>query len=140
MSAPDFMPDLKAWLKAHPLLAPLHGGRVFFRIPDFPVTYPLMRLYRSGGGAENRGDTPVLYLPRVGLEVWGNARSMYDQVRALEIAVETALNEAGPQLLNPPSGTTYLASATVNAVVDSPDPDEGWPRFTLDAQLVVRSA
>lgn len=134
----DFLPDFKAWLKANPALAPLHGGRVFYRVPSSSA-FPLLRVYRVGGGAENRGEFPVLSSPRVGIEVWGNQPSQYDAVRGLQVTLEDQLNTAGPQPLNPPAGVTFLIGALVTGAVDAPDPDLGWPRYTTTVTLTVRS-
>jgi hypothetical protein len=135
---PDFLADLKVWLKNNATLTPLVGRRVFFRIPTTPSAWPLLRIYQSGGGVITGGEYPVLSDVRVGIEIWGNTFKLYDKVRQTRIALEEELNNAVPQLLNPPDGQTFLSNAWVTGCVDMPDPSTGWPRFVADVVLTIK--
>jgi hypothetical protein len=135
---PDLLGDLRVWLINHPLLSPLTGGRVFFRIPNSktPPTAPFMRIYRSGGGLDPMEDTPMDY-PRVSHEIWGVANTDYQNLRSVEAALKSAYYHGQGAQLNP-DGTTVMLSGAVVTSIDAPDPDLGWPRIIVDALLTVR--
>ena len=134
---PDFLTDVQAWLKVHPDLAPLHGGRVFLRIPNKPeqVGVPFQRIYRVGGGQVPNTEVPQLNV-RLSVESWGHTFGDYPAVRQLVLATESALHV----MENETSGGTLMQYAYVSGSVDSPDPDTGWPRFVSDLQLTCRAA
>lgn len=134
---PDAMAGLRTWLRTHPDLTGLHGGRVFFRVPDGPV-YPLVRIYRAGGAVQP-GDAPLLDI-RVAVEVWGGALGDYPAVSALATAIESACHRMPAGLLLDPAGTTVGLNAQVSTWADVPDPDTGWPRRVGDLVLTCRTA
>lgn len=134
---PDALNDIRAWLRQHPDLSPLHNGRVFFRIPDNQTQFPLLRIYRSGGGiVAAGGDAPVQNV-NVSIECWHNTGRGYQALRQLVNAVESALWQLGASTLINPAGNTVVLDALVTNVIDSPDPDEGWPRFVVDSRFTV---
>ena len=126
---PDVMPDARAFLRAHPLLADLTAGRVFFRIPPHPKA-PFIRLWRSGGGeATQNGDTPV-FAPRLNIDVWGLAMTDWEDVRLTAKAIDDIAFTLPTGNVIGPNGTRLL-SMTVTQSNDSPDPDTGWPRIVM---------
>lgn len=140
---PDALPDIRYWLRTHPLLVPLHLGRVFFRLPD-PQNiggWPIMRIYRLPGGGivETGGDTPF-YRMYVTVECWSNGppeRRGFDfaSVRQLAQAAESALWDLDSgTLLNPAGNGTRAQAALATGTIDSPDPDTGWPRMVVDTR------
>jgi hypothetical protein len=130
----DYMEDTRAWLRAHPDLNPLHGGRVFFRLPNQRPASPFQRLYRVGGGPTD-SYVPQLQI-RLALETWGVKDSDYPAVRQLVTACESAFF----LVENEVSGGTLLESGQITSSVDSPDPDTGWPRLVSDVLLTCRAA
>jgi hypothetical protein len=130
----DSLFDLRSWLRSHPDLQPLHGGRVFFRVPDRGLTAPFMRLYRVGGGPQPNTDAPESDL-RFAIEVWGLQFADYPVVRQLVNATESAFLQAESVV----SGGTLIQYANVTAAVDAPDPDTGWPRFVVDVVATLRA-
>lgn len=133
---PDAMPDIRGWLRTHPDLAPLHAGRVFFRIPDSQPATPFMRIYRSSGAVQP-GETPIQDL-RISLEIWGTQNSDYQSVRQLAVAVEGACHKImGPTPIG--SGATTVTNAQVQAAIDTPEPDSGWPRISIETVFTVRN-
>lgn len=131
----DYMLDVRAWLRTHPDLNPLHGGRVFFRLPEQIPTAPFQRLYRVGGGQQPNTEVPELDL-RLALETWGTKPGDYPKVRQLVTATESAFH----QVENVVSGGTLLQYGLITSSVDSPDPDTGWPRLVSDVLLTCRAA
>lgn len=144
---PDYMLDIRAWLRAHPDLTDLVAGRVFFRIPPKVSKAPFIRIYQSGGGPqEDAMDAPVLDI-RVGIDVWGITGKDYANVRRVTTALfgiahdTPALTEiVGPTSPSYGWGNTVLMNLSITTSVDSPDADTGWPRMVLDAIWTVRSA
>ena len=132
-SLADWRPDVRTWLRTHPDLAPLHGGRVFLRMPDRLGPTPFCRMYRVGGPSD-----PLLPFeqPRLSIEVWGRTFSDWPAVRQLEVSLLTVLRQAE----NVVSGKTLIANAHVTSSADLPDPDTGWPRMVITADLIVRLA
>ena len=142
---PDYMLDMRAWLRNHPYLAELSGGRVFFRIPPKPSAAPFVRIYQSGGGGQaEEADAPVLDI-RLGIDVWGMAGSDYPAIRATTLALYAIAHDTPPmtQLIGPTSsvyawGNTVHMNMNITTALDSVDPDTGWPRKVLDAVWTVR--
>lgn len=141
---PNAMWDLRAWLRAHPYLAPIHDGRVFFRLPDDPVA-PLMRLYRAGGGgAQNDGEAPLQDI-RLSIEIWGitdeaTGRSDYQSLTRLQMGLEAACHDNQPGTLVNPRGNTILDNANFTTGFDSPDPSTGWPRIVCNVVVTVKAS
>lgn len=127
----DVMGDLRTWLRAHDYLDSV-DGRVFFRIPVSP-TYPLVRLYRAGGGNQP-GEVPLEDV-QVGIDIWADD---YATVTAVGNAVKAALHQMLPDTALG-AGTVGL-NADVIGDIDAPDPDTGKPRKVLTAVLTVRAA
>lgn len=134
----DCMPDVRAFLRGHPDLQPLHNGRVFFRIPTKQAQWPLLRIYRAGGAIMSAGGTANVSSVDISIEAWGTGTA-YDPVRKLAAAVESALwtMPSGTRLA-PAGGPTVALSAQVTNVIDSPDPDDGSPRLILDSRWMVQ--
>lgn len=135
LDVPDIDEDLKNLLINQPNLAPLHGGRVYFRIPGNPK-YPLMRLYRAGGGKVGQG--PQEMVVRYAIEVLGGTvtGASFLGVRQLTAIAESFFDN----LENVVQGGTLFQNAVVSTVVDKPDPDTGRPGRVLDAVITLRSA
>ena len=132
---PNTMFDVRAWLRAAPNLAPIHGGRVFFRLPD-TVQTPCMRIYRAGGAVMTNSEAPVQDI-RLSIEIWGSAWKDYPVLTNLQLALEDLChNVQGGTLINP-SGNTVLHNASFNVGFDSPDPETGWPRIVCDVVVTV---
>ena len=70
---------LVAWLKAHPDLTPLHGGRVGTKLN---ATLPAVRVARVGGTPEE----PWLDLPLVQVEAWAADQTAADTLARSIIA------------------------------------------------------
>lgn len=135
----DALPDIRYWLRNQPDLNALHAGRVFFRLPAQPGGWPLMRIYQHGGApVELGGDAPLDEL-LVSVECWHNQPAGYQQARQLTVALRSVLHflPAGT-VLNPSSSTVALAAAVTN-VIDSPDPDSGWPRLVCDTRWTIQA-
>lgn len=131
---PDAMGDICQWIIDHPVLAPLHGGRVYFRIPDQDPASPFIRISRAGGSLQP-GTTPLQDI-RVTLEAWVTAYNEAQTLRELVAAIESVFFDV--QSPTRTGGTTIL-DASVNASIDSPDPDTGWPRSILSTIFTVRN-
>lgn len=133
--------DIRTWLRTEPTLAPLNGGRVFFRFGDGTVTYPATRLYRAGGGYQTV-EAPLMDL-RVGIDVWGAApgpavtEGTFAQTDQLTVAYETAMNALPPGTV---IGGTVLYYAAPTGAPFNPDPDDGAPRFTITATFTCAQA
>jgi len=132
---PDPMWDLRYWLRNDPILNPLHGGRVFFRLPR-TTQAPMLRLTRIGGGQQINSETPLQDL-QVIIEVWGMQNSDYQAVRQLVIALEHVCHEYVPGTPLNPTGNTILWNASFTYASDAPDPDTGWPRMLVHVQFTV---
>ena len=130
----DAEEDFKSWLVAEPDLASLHGGRVYWRIPNQP-SYPLVRLYRAGGGKQP-GEANMRDI-RFGVEVLGGAVDgpTWLAVRTLTTAIESVVDN----LDNVAQGGTMFCNGIVTGVTDKPDPDTGRPGRVLDALITCRS-
>lgn len=134
--------DIRTWLRTEPTLAPLNGGRVFFRFPD-TVTYPATRLYRAGGGYQPV-EAPLMDL-RVGIDVWGAApgpgvtEGTFAQTDQLTVAYETAMNRLGLGPCVTVDGTVLFYAAPTGTPFN-PDPDDGSPRFTITATFTCAQA
>jgi hypothetical protein len=132
---PDYLPDLRYWLRNDPILNPLNGGRVFFRLPK-TTTAPMMRISQMGGGQQVNTDTPLMDIQCI-IEIWGMQDSDYQSIRQLRLALEHVCFEyvAGTPLN--PSSNTVLWNAAFNSGWDSPDPDTGWPRIICHVTFTV---
>lgn len=136
---PDAMPDIRQWLRNHPYLADLSGGRVFFTIPPKPSAAPFVRIYRSGGGPlGDPHDAPVSNL-RLGIDVWGMKGADYQKVRQTVLAIEAAAHDLPPGTVLGDNDTVGM-NLNITTAVDTPDPSTGWPRIYLDAIFTVRVA
>lgn len=131
----DALLDIRAWLRADPDMRAFHSGRVFYRIPDNPSGYPLLRLYRVGGGTSATSEVPEQTI-RIGLEVWGAVNSDYSKVRQLVTAIESSFHQASNLVV----GGTLIQNASIQGSIDSPDPDTGCPRFIITGLVNLRAA
>lgn len=131
----DVLGDLRTWLRGNANVAAQVAGRVFFRIPDGPVTYPLIRLYMAGGGVQS-GEAPVRDV-RVGIDIWGAGAGGYAAVTATANAVAAELHTMAPGTR---VGSTIFLNADVDADVDAPDPATGQPRKMLGALVTSIAA
>ena len=137
---PDVIADVRAWLRSQPSLAALHGGRVFYRVPDPAKVggWPLLRLYRLGGGIiEEGGDTTTSQVD-LSIEVWHNQTQGYTTVRQLALLLESVIKKIPAGTVINPAGSTVVLSGHVTNTIDSPDPDSGWPRMVADSRWVVQ--
>jgi hypothetical protein len=143
---PDFLSDVRYFLRRQSDLVPLVGGRVFFRIPDTAL-FPLQRIYRSGGGIRQAGgDAPIQDI-LLSVECWGappdspqaSSSNGYESIRQIVAATESAIWQLPSGTQINPSGQTLVVSAVVTNAIDSPDPDTGSPRYVLDSRWSVMS-
>jgi hypothetical protein len=137
---PDPMNDLRYWLRNHPVLNPLHGGRVFFRLPK-TMQAPMLRISRIGGGQQPDSEVPLSDL-QVIIEIWGmhsgeHSPSDYPAVRQLLIAIEQVCWAVNSGTLMNPNGTSILMNARFNSGYDSPDPATGWPRMICHVLFTI---
>lgn len=131
----DAMPDFRYWLRNDPILNPLHGGRVFFRLPRTTIA-PMLRISQIGGGPQANSEVPLEDIQLL-TEIWGMQDSDYQQVRQLRVAFQHVVQQyvAGTPLN--PSGNTILWNARWNSAFDSPDPETGWPRIICNTTMTV---
>lgn len=132
---PDPMPDLRYWLRNDATLNPIHGGRVFFRLPK-TLQAPLMRISRTGGGWLASAEAPLMDVQCL-IEFWGLQNSDYQAIRQLEVAFESICHEWSAGTLLNPTSNTRMHNAMVNTAFDSPDPDTGWPRIVAHCTFTV---
>jgi hypothetical protein len=138
---PDVMADFKQWLKAHPLLAPVIGGRVFFRVPiangKIAVSgYPFLRIYSILEQPSSQSDFQWL-TETVSIEMWGQRASDWPMLRNLKTLVTQALQDLGVQgstRINP-VGSTVTLDASISHWLDDVDPETGFPRIIGNASL-----
>lgn len=136
---PDAMNDLRYWLRRQSDVAAFTNGRCFFRIPDNAL-FPLQRIYRSGGSVRQTGGGAPLQDLLVSIECWTNELGGYGTLRELVAATESAVFGLTSNTRINPTGNTLVVDAVVSNVIDSPDPDTGWPRFICDSRFSVISA
>jgi hypothetical protein len=136
LDIPDCDEDFKSFIEDEPNLGPLHGGRVYYRVPANNGTWPIMRLYRAGGG-KVPGEVPILQV-RFAIEVLAGAVDgpSYLAVRTLSAVTESVINNIDNVL----SGGTWFLNGIVTTTLDKPDPDTGRPGRVLDAVITLRSA
>jgi hypothetical protein len=132
---PDVMLDLRYWLRNDPILNPLHGGRVFFRLPK-TTQAPMLRITRIGGGQQANSETPLQDIQCI-IEVWGMQNSDYQAVRQLVIALEHVCHQYVPGTPLNPTGNTILWNASFTYATDQPDPETGWPRTMAHVVFTV---
>lgn len=133
---PDPVWDIRYWLRNHPILNPLHGGRVYLRLPSTTIA-PMLRISRVGGGQQQDTEAPISDIQLV-VEVWGMQNKDYQAVRQLIIAIEHVCNQLAPGTLASPTGTTILDNANFTTGFDSPDPQTGWPRMICHIIFTVK--
>lgn len=139
---PDFLPDIRTWLRSLDL-AGLMGSRWFFAYPDdFNGPWPAGRVYRAGGGVQ-AGDTPLQDV-RVAAEIRGRPKGAaagtvgtFADVSLATAHLESALFEIQDQ---PIGAETVVAGVYGVNVVPSPDPDDGAPRNIVNAVWTIRAA
>lgn len=131
----DALIDIRAWLRADTDMKALHGGRVFFRIPDVISGSPFMRLSHIGGYTSATSDVPEQSF-RINLEAWGQQNGDYTKVRQLVVAATSTLH----QVQNLHVGGTLIQDASLQGSLDSPDPDTGWPRVIMTGLVNLRAA
>lgn len=135
---PPAMLDIRYWLRRHPDISPYTNGRTFFRIPE-NAQFPLQRIYRSGGGRQQGRDAPVQDV-LVSIECWSNLDGGYQALSQMVTATQSAVDDLPSRSLINPTSTTLVVDAQVTNLIDSPDPDTGWPRFIVDSRFTVISA
>jgi hypothetical protein len=139
---PDVLPDFRAWLKAHPMLSPVIGGRVFYQVPTsdgkLAVSgYPFLRIYSVLEQPDNTGDIMWL-VETVSIEAWGR-KGDWPMLRNLKTIITTALYELGLQgstRINP-TGSTVTLDAAIDHWLDDVDPETGFARIIGNARLEV---
>lgn len=129
---PDYMGDLRTWLRTHPYLTSL-AARVFFHIPTSPA-FPLVRL-SDAGTTRQPGEAPI-YDVALGVEIWGGKPADYAAVVNTERAVIAAFEYLAAGTL---IGATVVNNVEIGTGLDSPDPDTGAPRKVLTPTLTVRA-
>lgn len=132
---PDAMPDFKYWLKNDPILQPMHGGRVFFRLPR-TTKAPMLRISQVGGGQQVDSEVPLQDI-RLVTEIWGMQDSDYQAVRQLRLALEHVCHQWVPGTLLNPSSNTIMWNARWETSFDSPDDETGWPRMICTTLMTV---
>lgn len=135
---PDYLNDVRYWLRHNTALSPILSGRVFFHIPDGQTKYPLIRMYRAGGGlVQMGGETPLMSM-NISLDCWHNVDTGYTSLRLLVQALEAELFTLPSNTTINPSGSTVALDAVVTNALDSPDPALGWPRYVVDTRWVFQ--
>lgn len=134
----DPMPDIRYWLRTQPDLQAIHNGRVFFRIPNQQSQFPLLRIYRHGGGITSDGGDARTSTVNVTVEAWHNVQADYNLARQLAVALESALWTLPPSTLLNPGSDTVAYNAEVTSTIDMPDPESGWPRLICDTRWVIQ--
>lgn len=135
---PDWLPDVRSWLKAHPYLVDLTGQRVFWVIPDNPSSWPVLRVYSASGATQVPGMEAPLFDARASIEIVGKGRAGWNTARQTAIAVQSAVFDLQSGRLVP-GGATYCTGAAVTACPEMPF-ENGDPRFIADVVFTVRSA
>lgn len=137
---PRTLVDMKAWIGKHPNLKPIHGGRVFFRVPDYAWDKgPVMRIYRAGGAVQTNSEAPMQDI-RLSVEAWVKEWDNYPVITDLCSLLEDACTNVQAGSLINPVGNTILDNASFNTAFDSPDPDTGYPRIVCDIVVTVKAA
>lgn len=136
---PDSLNDIRYFLRRHPDLVPFTAGRCFFRIPD-NATFPLQRIYRTGGAVQQGGGGTPIQDVLVSIECWHDQLGGYTVLRQLVAATESAVFSLPSRSLINPTGNTLVVDAVCLNVIDSPDPDNGAPRFICDTRFTVMLA
>lgn len=132
---PDAMVDLRYWLRNDPILNPMHGGRVFFRLPK-TTQAPMLRISRIGGGQQIDSEVPIQDI-QLTVEVWGMQNSDFQAVRQLVLAIEHVCHQWQPRRLLNPSSNTLMDNARFNTAYEAPDPETGWPRMICNLTVTV---
>jgi hypothetical protein len=133
---PDALNDIRYWLRHNTDILAYTASRTFYRIPASPQ-FPLQRIYRTGGGIRQTGGGAALQDVLVSVECWHNQDSGYQTLRQMVAATESAIWQIPSRTVINPGGNTRVVDAVVSNVIDSPDPDSGWPRFILDTRWSV---
>lgn len=126
---------LRAWLKAHPSIAPLTGGGryVYFAAPDVREKPAAWLTFRRIGGGPEVSETPI-DAPLVSFNCWGRTKSAAD---TLAEALVNALQDVRQPT---PMGEIVAMSARVTLWTFQPDPSLATPRVVVDAAMQFRVA
>lgn len=139
MSSPivfaDYLPDLRYWLRNDPILHPMHGGRVYFRLPR-TTQAPMLRISQVGGGQQPDSEVPISDVQCI-IEIWGMQDKDYEAVRQIRLGLEHICWAWVPGNLPNPTSNTRMHNARFNGGYDSPDPQTGWPRIICHTTFTV---
>lgn len=120
-------PLVIAWLRDHPDLAPLHGGRVSTRLDDVLPALRVTLVYDA------QAATAWERVPVYQIEVWAE-----DEVAAGQIATDVANTWAS---FKGRFGAAYISgSEVVTWPRPEPDPETDLPRYLLEAAAYVHPA
>lgn len=140
MTAPlvlaDPVIDLLPWTKTQAQLAPLHGGRVYWRFPTGLKTYPAIRLYDavpplippSGGGL------PMVEA-HVAFDIWADPEgdgTDFPAVKQIATTIVAVFHDMAPGTL---IGNTLVKNADATTAVFSPDPETGCARYVIGVSI-----
>lgn len=114
---------LGGFLRAHPALSPLHGGRVGTRLSG---VYPAIRLARLGSPARERWEDR----PTVQVECWADEQAHADLLARTVVAVM-------PEVLGAHAGGVVSGWEITLGPLWSPDPTTGRARYLVDLQLQI---
>ena len=134
---PDALPDLRYWLRNDPILNPLHGGRVYFRLPK-TTKAPMLRISQLGGGVQQDSEAPIQDLQII-VEIWGMVDKDYQAVRQIRLALEHICHKWVARSLINPNSNTQMDNIRFNSAYDSPDPETGWPRIICHLMPTIQA-
>lgn len=134
---PDIEGALRTWIRAEPTITSIVSTRVFFATPPdaSEATYPLIKLFRVGGGDSGSSDAPI-----------DEAQIQFDceaklRDKATALALKNALRSLLFSVRSPTAITAnvVLFGAGVTTDLYLPDPADGRPRYVLTATVTSRA-
>lgn len=129
-SWPDPEGAVRDWLRTRPSVQAIAAQRVFFGVPKVDPVWPLVSVFRIGGG-NALGDAPVDE-PILQIDCWGelypNGNGNKAQALALANAVRGELADLDNDTL---IATGVRAAIEAVEMTFAPDPDNDRPRYVL---------
>ena len=132
----DIEGALKTWLKANAVVSPLVGGRVFLGMPrGGPSSWPVIVLYRVGGGPVSSADYPNDEAT-VQFDVWGDIGGKVACFAVTSALISTLHGLVCGTMLD---NEVRVLGAYGFSAVWLPDPETGRSRYAVTCVISAQS-
>jgi hypothetical protein len=126
---PNPLLDFRAWTREQGALTAVFGDRTYWQFPK-EVVFPAARVYQVDYAIQP-GESPIVDAV-LAWDLWGGSGEDFTAVSTAATVIVELLHQIAPHTI---VGSSRVLDADVTNAIPTPDPEEGLPRFLVNARI-----